>query len=77
MTPTLLQTQASITLPALLDAKHLQSCGLSRSMAYHLLNREDLPVVRIGKRVFMNRDLFFRWMDEQANQTQGGKDYYG
>ena len=61
-------------LPALLNAKHLQSCGLSRSMAYQLLGREDMPVVRIGGRVFMNRDLFFQWMDEQAaGHREGGR----
>jgi len=52
--------------PALLNAKHLQECGLTRAMAYQLLNREDMPVVQIGVRKFMNRDRFFEWMDNQS-----------
>ena len=52
--------------PKLLNAKHMQEMGLSRSMSYQLLNREDLPVVHIGERKFMNRDLFYTWLDLQA-----------
>jgi hypothetical protein len=69
MTTTATQTQAAnplAALPTLLSAKHLQACDVTRSMAYHLLNREDMPVVRIGGRLFMNRDLFFQWVDGQS-----------
>lgn len=52
--------------PQLMTAKDLQTVGLSRPMAYRLLNREDLPVVVIGRRRLMNRDRFFEWMDRQA-----------
>jgi len=72
MTTTATKPQATDTraaLPALLSAKHLQDCGVTRSMAYQLLNREDMPVVRIGERLFMNRDLFFDWMDSQARRA--------
>ena len=69
MTATMTQPQADssrIAFPALLSAKHLQECGLTRAMAYQLLNREDMPVVQIGVRKFMNRDRFFEWMDSQS-----------
>ena len=59
MPTTATKTQAvnpRAALPALLNAKHLQQCGLSRAMAYQLLNREDMPVIHIGERLFMNRD---------------------
>ena len=71
MTATAAQSQANprAALPALLSAKHLQSCGVTRSMAYQLLNREDMPVIRIGERLFMNRDLFFEWLDGQARRV--------
>ena len=52
--------------PQLMSAKDLKNIGLSRPMAYQLLNRDDLPVVVIGGRRFMNRDRFFEWMDRQA-----------
>ena len=72
MTATAIQPQADnprASFPVLLSAKHLQNCGVTRAMAYQLLNREDMPVVRIGERLFMNRDLFFDWMDSQARRA--------
>ena len=74
MAPTSTYPTPRTALPALLTAKHLQGCGLSRSMAYQLLGRADMPVIRIGERLFMNRDLFFQWMDEQATgHSEGGR----
>ena len=63
-------TRPRATLPDLLSYKHLQACGMTRTMAYQLLNREDMPVVQIGERKFMNRDLFFQWMDGQARRSR-------
>lgn len=40
--------------------------GLSRASAYALLNRSDLPVVKIGCRKFMHKGLFLEWLKEQA-----------
>ena len=51
---------------AVLDAKDIQAMGFSRPMAYQLLNREDMPVVKIGRRKYLHRDLFERWLEEQA-----------
>ena len=54
--------------PELIDAHALQSqFGLSRSAAYQLLSRNDLPVVVIGRRRFMHRTLFEQWLVEQAS----------
>jgi len=73
MTATATQTQETETraaLPALLSAKHLiQAYGLTRSMSYQILNREDAPVVRIGERLFMKRDLFDAWLDSQSSRA--------
>lgn len=56
-------------LPELLSAKHLQkNYGTSRSMAYQLLNRSDLPVVVIGKRRFMSRIGFDAWITQQMRR---------
>ena len=49
-----------------LNVKDLQAMGFSRTMAYRLLHRADLPVVRIGDRYFMHREGFMRWLEEQA-----------
>lgn len=57
--------------PMLMSAVDLQALGLPRPTAYALLNRADLPVVRIGRRRFMSRDPFFGWLDAQAaHETQ-------
>lgn len=52
--------------PLLMSAKDLQKVGVTKTMAYQLLNREDIPVVCIGSRKFVNRDKFFQWLDSQT-----------
>lgn len=49
----------------ILSAKDLQEMGFSRSMSYALFNREDVPVIRIGKRKFIRREKFLEWLAEQ------------
>ena len=51
--------------PEILSAKDLQEMGFSRSMSYALFNREDIPVIRIGKRKFIRRERFMEWLAEQ------------
>lgn len=53
--------------PVLMSAHDLQQVGMSRTMAYRTLNRDDAPYIVIGGRRFMNRDLFFSWLDAQTN----------
>lgn len=55
--------------PIMLSAKHAQALsGFSRSMIYRMLNRKDMPVACIGGRKFLHRDLFMRWLEEQAKK---------
>ena len=56
----------SIAEKVLWSAKDLMGAGLSRSKAYELLNRADMPVVRLGDRVYMLKDKFLAWLDAQA-----------
>ena len=51
--------------PEILSAKDLQDMGFSRSMSYSLFNREEIPVIRIGKRKFIRRERFMKWLAEQ------------
>ena len=52
--------------PILLSANSIMELtGIKRSMVYNLLNRSDLPVVRINGRKYMNRDRFIEWLDQQ------------
>jgi len=45
-------------LPLVMSAEDIQRMGFSRSNAYALLNREDMPVIVIGKRRYLMRDKF-------------------
>ena len=62
---TLLSTKPK-ELPIILDAKALQAQGISRSMAYGLLNRSDTGVVVIGGRKFLYREKFLAWLEAKA-----------
>ena len=50
-------------LPMMLSANEIQTMGFTRTMAYSILNRKDVPVVKIGNRKFIQRDKFFEWLD--------------
>lgn len=51
--------------PMLLSAKDLVNMGITRYMAYRILNREDVPVIQIGDRKLIQRDDFFAWLESQ------------
>ena len=53
------------SLPMMLSANDIQTMGFTRTMAYNILNREDVPVVKIGSRKFIQRDKFFDWLDSR------------
>lgn len=55
--------------PEILSAKDLQDMGFSRSMAYALFNRVDVPVIHIGKRKFIRREKFLEWLAEQEKRN--------
>lgn len=56
-------------IPLMMTANDIQNIGFSRTMAYQILNRNDVPVVIIGERKFIKKDSFFDWLN---NQTMGG-----
>ena len=56
------------TLPMLLSANDIQTLGFTRSLAYNILNRDDVPVVKIGSRKFIQRDKFFDWLDSKEDR---------
>ena len=53
------------SLPMMLSANDIQTMGFTRTMAYNILNRNDVPVVKIGSRKFIQRDKFFDWLDSR------------
>ena len=56
--------------PEILSAKDLQDMGFSRSMSYALFNRDDVPVIHIGKRKFIRREKFLEWLAEQERNNE-------
>lgn len=61
-----------------LQSKHpandIQSMGFTRTMAYNILNREDVPVVKIGSRKFIQEDKFFGWLDNREKSELDDND---
>lgn len=63
--------------PMMLTANDLQAMGFHRNMVYQILNRSDVPVVKIGKRKFVRRDKFFSWLEEQEIKNEEGENNNG
>ena len=61
-------------LPMMLSANDIQTLGFSRTIAYNILNREDVPVVKIGSRQFIQRDKFFDWLDSREKDELDDND---
>jgi len=40
--------------------------GISRPKAYELTEREDFPLIRVGRRKVVPVDAFRRWLDAQT-----------
>ncbi len=49
-----------------------ETLGISRPIAYTLVNRADFPAIRIGKRIVIPISAFEEWMANEANRTEGG-----
>lgn len=63
------QAVNQIERPLLMDAHDLQAEGIPRALAYQLLNRSDMPVITLGRRKFMVRAKFEKWLDESSGGT--------
>lgn len=55
-------------IPLMMSAKHIQQLGFSRAAAYRMLNMSDMPVVRIGNRIYMHRDMFLEHLKKEASK---------
>ena len=62
------------TLPMMLSANDIQTMGFTRTMAYNILDRDDVPVVKIGSRKFIQRDKFFDWLDSREKDKLDDND---
>ncbi len=56
----------------MIEAKDLmQQYGLSRVKTYQILNDKTLPVIHLGRRLFVRRSDFEKWLD--AKQVRDGE----
>lgn len=46
-----------------------EALGIGRNAAYNLINRQDFPTIRIGRKVIVPRDAFLRWLEDQTQQA--------
>jgi hypothetical protein len=73
-----MNSRESLPMMICLQSKHpandIQSMGFTRTMAYNILNREDVPVVKIGSRKFIQRDKFFDWLDNREKSELDDND---
>ena len=53
------------------SATELVQAGFSRAMAYRLLNRKDVPTIKIGTRLFIDRERFIEWLRNGGDAGEG------
>ena len=54
-------------LPMILNVQEVSDfIGLGMSQTYDLIRRIDFPAFKIGNRIFVPRDKFLAWIDNQS-----------
>ena len=61
-------------LPMMLSANDIQAMSFTRTMVYKILSSEEVPVVKIGSRKFVQRDKFFAWLDSKEKSELDNND---
>ena len=58
-------------LPLTLTAQEVgEALGISRAAAYELVRSKGFPHMRIGTRIFVPKDKFLQWIDEQTEVSE-------
>ena len=58
--------QTMESLPLILQAEDIASIlGISKNGAYELMKQKGFPVIQVGRLKRVNRDAFFKWMEQQ------------
>ena len=56
-------------LPLAMNAKDVAGyMNISLTCAYNLMNSQNFPVIRIGKRLIVTKDRFLDWLDKANGQ---------
>lgn len=54
--------------PLILTAEHISEImGISKRIAYEVMEYKGFPLIRIGRLKRVNRDSFFGWLERHAN----------
>jgi excisionase family DNA binding protein len=54
--------------PLILTAEHVSEImGISKRIAYEMMEYKGFPLIRVGRLKRVNRDSFFGWLENQAN----------
>lgn len=56
----------------MLSANDLQEMGFSLAQAYELLNSRELPVIQMGKRKYLDAEMFDEWRRKKARKWMEG-----
>lgn len=55
--------------PVLLTAVEISSIlGVSKRVAYEIMDESDFPLIRIRRSKRVNREDFFNWLDERKHK---------
>ena len=58
-------------LPMILNVQEVSDfIGLGMSQTYDLIRRSDFPAFKIGNRIFVPRDKFLAWIDNQSAEKE-------
>ncbi|GHU96411.1 hypothetical protein FACS1894208_10950 [Clostridia bacterium] len=57
-----------IETPRMFSARDLTAIIGSRAIAYKLFGCSSFPAVRLGKRIFVREDSFWKWWSEHEGQ---------
>ena len=56
-------------LPLYLNALDISKLlGVSKSKAYELMSRNEVPSIKLGGRVLVEREKFINWLDKKAEK---------
>jgi excisionase family DNA binding protein len=54
--------------PLILTVDHVSEImGVSKRIAYEMMEYKGFPLIRIGRLKRVNREAFFSWLEKQAN----------
>lgn len=60
--------KTALDYPLILTAEHIaEIMGVSKRIAYEIMEYKGFPLIRLGRLKRVNREAFFKWVEKQAN----------